>query len=371
MLRILPEARNILTFSSLDGGKIKGGKIWIYPLGFKLPVDASSKINKKYTIYYEAEASEEFNYNSLNYNITNSGEDKTLYITYEKNFKDKSIEFKNMEYPFKICFDFLCIETPNIVPFEAHQQGTFRAQLEKRTIGNKLYYILPAHSINPLIPKKLEYDVEKPFNKDNNVFRLENTNYPTFFLIYVNTDNKILNTTYYSKNLFPYNSRVFKSPGGGWVLDALSSSFHGLVLSSPEGDEKGTIWIHPLKETITIDLSKKIEKKITIESYGMFDPLTYSVSNLAKDRKVKFNYQKEYKDDEGETIKLSNPFMICKGEDCQENVESYEFKKGESYTIGVKFLNQTGRYFLPAFSFDSNAGFLSLSLIYLALLLIL
>jgi hypothetical protein len=223
-------------------------------------------------------------------------------------------------------------------------------------------------------PPKLEYAVETPFNKDNNVFKIDYTGeITTYLLLYVATDNKILNTSYYCKSSYMslYDRHDFQSPGGGHIFFGANGFDHLLGIKSPDGNEKGTVWVQPLNKNISIDLSKKVEIKFTLEYESSLDPLTYVVSNLAKDRKIKFNYQKEFKDNKGQTIKLSNPFKICEGENCQENVESYQFKKGQNYSIGVQFLNETGRYFLPAFSFGNNAGFLGLSLIYLALLLIL
>ena len=50
-----------------------------------------------------------------------------------------------------------------------------------------------------------------------------------------------------------------------------------------------------------------------------------------------------------------NPFKVCHNKDCKENIITYDFKKGESYTIMVKlqklhFSTQT-YYVLPGYSF--------------------
>ena len=376
MLRSLPNAENELIFSSVDGGEIKGGKIWIYPLDQIFNVDLSAKIDKKYTIYYEAQDSEEFNYKSLIYHIENSGEAKTVYFTSEKNFKDQSVEFKNLASPYELCrFKGFCEDILVAYTFLKGESSTLNVHLEKRQVGNKYYYVLPAHSFYTINPPKLEYAVDTTFNKDNNVFKIDYTGKLTsYLLMYVSTDNKILNTSYNSKSDYTeaIDGHNFQSPGGGHIF-MVGSGFDNLfAVKSPDGNEKGTVWIQPLSKNISIDLSKKQERKFTIEyDYAINENLTYVVSNLSKDRKIKFNYQKEFKDDKGQTIKISNPFKVCEGEQCQENVESYQFKKGQNYSISVKFMNETGRYYLPAFSFDNNAGFLGLSLIYLALLLIL
>ena len=376
MLRSLPNADNELIFSSVGGGEIKGGKIWIYPLDQAFNIDLSAKIDKKYTAYYEAKDSEEFNYKSLIYHIENSGEAKTVYFTSEKNFKDQSVEFKNLASPYEVCwFEDFCEDILVAYTFMDSEQMDLNVRLEKRQVGNKYYYILPAHSFYTINPPKLEYAVDTPFNKDNNVFKIDYTGELTsYLLMYVSTDNKILNTSYSCKSSFTelIDGHNFQSPGGGHIFMTGSGYENLFAVKSPDGNEKGTVWVQPLSKNISIDLSKKQERKFTIKyDYSIEQNLTYVVSNLSKDRKIKFNYQKEFKDNKGQTIKLSNPFKICEGENCQENVESYQFKKGQNYSIGVQFLNETGRYFLPAFSFGNNAGFLGLSLIYLALLLIL
>ena len=375
MLRSLPNADNELIFSSVDGGEIKGGKIWIYLLDQIFNVDLSAKIDKKYTIYYEVQDSEEFNYKSLVYNIENSGEAKTVYFTSEKNFKDQSVEFKNLASPYEVCwFEDFCENILVAYTFLTGDSSTLNVHLEKRKVGNKYYYVLPAHSFYTINPPNLKYAVDTPFDKDNNVFKIDYTGKLTsYLLMYVSTDNKILNTSYNCKSDFTelIDGHNFQSPGGGHIF-MVGSGFDNLFgLKSEDGNEKGTVWVQPLSKNISIDLSEKQERKFTIEHESLIDPLTYVVTNLSKDRKIKFNYQKEFKDDKGKTIKLSNPFKICEGEKCQEKVESYQFKKGQNYSISIQFLNETGRYFLPAFSFENNAGFLGLSLIYLVLLLIL
>ena len=60
--------------------------------------------------------------------------------------------------------------------------------------------------------------------------------------------------------------------------------------------------------------------------------ITYSVPNLEKDVSVTFVYNgncSPFTIDE-------NPFKVCHNTDCKENIETYDFKKGESYKIMVK-----------------------------------
>ena len=85
---------------------------------------------------------------------------------------------------------------------------------------------------------------------------------------------------------------------------------------------------------------------------------------------------------------VSNPFEVCHGNDCEKNVEEYDFEKGQSYTIYVKMekkldtdLNRES-YVLPPFSFadknykenassDDDSMYLRTSLCLISLLLLL
>jgi hypothetical protein len=145
MLRSLPNADNELIFSSVGGGEIKGGKIWIYPLDQNFNVDLSAKIDKKYTVYYEAKDSEEFNYKSLIYHIENSGEAKTVYFTSEKNFKDQSVEFKNLASPYEVCwFKNYCESILIAYTFLDGDSATVKVNLEKDklAINTIMFYLL-------------------------------------------------------------------------------------------------------------------------------------------------------------------------------------------------------------------------------------
>ena len=77
---------------------------------------------------------------------------------------------------------------------------------------------------------------------------------------------------------------------------------------------------------------------------------------------------------------MLNPFEVCHGEDCESNIETYDFEKGESYKIYVKVAKLGDFYYIPSFKFGdvnsngSSASFhlrTNLLIISLVLLLIL
>jgi len=90
----------------------------------------------------------------------------------------------------------------------------------------------------------------------------------------------------------------------------------------------------------------------------------------------------------GDEWTVSNPFEVCHGNDCEKNVEEYDFEKGQSYTIYVKTEKLVDTkldyeyYVMPSFSFadknykenassDDDSMYLRSSLYLISLLLLL
>ena len=63
------------------------------------------------------------------------------------------------------------------------------------------------------------------------------------------------------------------------------------------------------------------------------DSMIFSIDNAERDVTFIFKYNE----------KAKNPFEICHGEECQKDITTYDFKKGESYKIYARSF--------PAFSF--------------------
>ena len=77
--------------------------------------------------------------------------------------------------------------------------------------------------------------------------------------------------------------------------------------------------------------------------------LTYAIDNADKNVTFKFTYNKGSKG-------LPNPFKVCHGNDCKDNVETYDFKQGESYKIYVKIVSINDVYYFPTFRFGDIKG---------------
>ena len=131
---------------------------------------------------------------------------------------------------------------------------------------------------------------------------------------------------------------------------------------TPLEGEKGSIVIYTFKTELKIKLKNKygnINLPTYAEGlveYNMLDisQLTYSVPNLDRDVTAKFEFNDEI-EIHGEIYTIDNPFKVCHGKDCTENISTYDFKKGESYviTVNVKKVIKDNEilYLVPGFSF--------------------
>ena len=151
------------------------------------------------------------------------------------------------------------------------------------------------------------------------------------------------------------------------------------IVLSADGVLKGKIKVHPLKNEIPVDLTKKTEFKGHAQSFDQCPPLVYSVSNVAEDTTFKFDFQTTKVTIVDKTFTWSNPFQVC-GEKCENKVKTYKFSKGKNYKININFeeikpgADYTTRYYFPSFSFEETSVSdnikIKLSLISLLLLFI-
>ena len=55
---------------------------------------------------------------------------------------------------------------------------------------------------------------------------------------------------------------------------------------------------------------------------------------------------------------MPNPFRVCHGQDCKDNVVTYDIEKGQSYKIYIKVVPEKGElfdmYYFPTFKFIGN-----------------
>ena len=124
--------------------------------------------------------------------------------------------------------------------------------------------------------------------------------------------------------------------------------------------------LHPINNTINLDFTQKcygIEEMLHFNKYK--GSIKYLVSNLKENKTAYFTYNyREY-----------NPFKVCHGIECVTNLTKYKFKKGEEYTIEVKFeqhcheSEEDCNYILDSFSI-CNSFNLKINLFILLLLLL-
>lgn len=105
--------------------------------------------------------------------------------------------------------------------------------------------------------------------------------------------------------------------------------------------DKGSLIIYTLNKVLSIKLKNQYGH-LDNEFFQIFkgiepsvSQLTFLVPSLEKDITANFEYQKKenlndiYYD-------IDNPFIVCHGKTCQDNITSYDFKKKESYKIMIK-----------------------------------
>ena len=207
------------------------------------------------------------------------------------------------------------------------------------------------------------------------------------------------NTTFDVENNYIFNLK-YNGPGNDTLLVYLKSDIVTMCQLSCHGSMSGsTVYgaeLFPLKESnvncefqifkLFVDekeegkgtfmmLSLKNEIKIKLRNkYGNLDSplvqkndnslkdltlpdiiyITYSVPNLERNVIAKFEYNS---DCDPFTIN-ENPFKVCHDDDCEENIETYSFQKGESYKIMVKLQKMKKNeddsdfyYVLPGYTF--------------------
>lgn len=320
----------------------------------------------------------------LNYTVSNLDSDKTFtfYYNFSGLFLINPFNICHIEEGKEDCQDYVAKYT-----FKKNEKYKICLKFEEVTFEETKYYYLPQYQFHK--GTELKFGVETNFDKDHNAFIVEDLGLKeddmVGVLIYIYQQNK--ESDFIINKLSPYSGMedlyIISNPGEGIVYWAFDEDEFVLFIKGIEEEEKGTIWFNPLNREIEIDLSKKYEGKLPVKNdlgEDFTQPLTYSVSNLKEDKTFIFEYETNYKDKEYE-FKLSNPFEICNGGKCTENVNKYNFKKGENYKIKIRFIEeeiaQTNSTFwvLPKYSFyegnSSRSSILKLSFIPILILLLL
>ena len=222
----------------------------------------------------------------------------------------------------------------------------------------------------------IEFGKEITFDKDNNKFEFTAEHNGTlFFYVYFNSDEVLKFDIHGGSTGI---SCTISEPGRGEMINLDIGNTYKINIDylNPNSTEKGKIWINPSYNPIKVDLDKVYGGKFVIyNTYEIESQLTYIIENAQKDAHFKFKYQEKTNAIPG-TLESPNPFEVCHGEECKENITSYDFKKGESYEIHVKVckvINIPGNWpIVPPFSFynNSNSLFLRLALLIISLFLL-
>ena len=214
--------------------------------------------------------------------------------------------------------------------------------------------LIVANIISLEAEKKFLYDVENPFDEDNNEFTFESNSVgeSTYYLLIINTKSKLS----YRYGCEQTKGAEIVNDGPFAITLNLKKESCNIVIKPYEDSEvKGTIMIHPLNIETKVDFNKQEKHGFegSITSKEKCPPIVYSISNLDEDVSVKFTYAYytiKFKD---QSVSLANPFKVCLKDDCEEKVKTYKFLKGKDYKIYVDFTEVTSTYHeIPPHSFE-------------------
>lgn len=204
-----------------------------------------------------------------------------------------------------------------------------------------------------LISSKLdvvEYGKELPFENGKNFYFTAEKDETIFIKMLYDGPNKVNYKVEYSGEIKGY----FSKPGHVIIQEVLKGTYFNVSFNS-DTNEKGTILINPSWNELKVDLNKMYQWTIGYSGLHKLESnLIYAIDKADKKVTFKFTYDKKSKNE------LPNPFRVCHGEDCKDNVETYDFEQGQSYKIYVKTVKiKDGTldvYYFPSFKFGDIKG---------------
>ena len=160
------------------------------------------------------------------------------------------------------------------------------------------------------------------------------------------------NRVNYTQQIGGIQSKGFFSEPGISEISKISKGSLFKITFNLEPNEKGKFWINPSWNELKVDLNRTYEWPIEYGSISKLETsLTYTVDNAVQKAKFDFTYEKKSR-------KLPNPFRVCHGQDCKDNVVTYDIEKGQSYKIYIKVVPEKGElfdmYYFPTFKFIGN-----------------
>ena len=199
----------------------------------------------------------------------------------------------------------------------------------------------------------LDYDEVTDIDENNSEFNFEyNDGDSTFILVIIKTES-ILN----------YNCKCGSSEIEGktpvkssFIIKATKGTCNIKITANTHLELEGTILIHDIKKEI--DYPSKNKDIYTyddiLESDEKVPDIIYALPTFQEDFKAKFTYSNIKISRNGKENTLSNPIRVCQNTDCRDDVKVYQFVKGKSYKIHIKFeelkFGSTKSYFTTTFS---------------------
>ena len=188
-----------------------------------------------------------------------------------------------------------------------------------------LFLIFAGISTKESISSGIQFDVDVPFDKQNNEFSFDYTEDNAYFFIMIETGD-ILKYEVICTSQDTISGDVVVSVGANFFIKALNAGSCNIkfIQNSSVLKMSGTFAVHPMKNEIQVNSNPTQNYDIDL-SYG--------------NCKV------------GDVV-LSNPFKVCQENDCKENIKSYSIEKGKNYKIFIKFEKVGNKYYFPDFSFS-------------------
>ena len=212
-----------------------------------------------------------------------------------------------------------------------------------------------------LVSSKIEFDVKQPFDESNHEFTFGNEAQETkFFIVQIVTPTKMLKYDYQCQGSSRETGTVLTNPI--FIIKAQTGECSiNIYSTSSLYKVKGTIEVHPLDRAFPINLDKEKVVINSLVSYNeKFPSLVYSISNLVADTEAKFTHDSPTIIIEDIYFTLKNPFRICVENECKDDIETYTFIKGKSYTIEIKneelVAKTKKQYYMSTFSFYKTSG---------------
>ena len=217
---------------------------------------------------------------------------------------------------------------------------------------------------SPITSTTIELDKTVPFDYDNYQFSFDYTEDNTYFFISIVSDDKFdyeINCT----NQYTEIGSILGSVGAFFIIKALNAGTCDIKFIGRgwPSEMSGTFFFFFLKNAIEVDFNKQETYSVgfLVECKdGECPLLTYFFSNVEQDYNVKLEYaENTLVILDGVSHILSNPYKICEGSDCKENIKEVSFKKGKEYKIIIKYEKIQGvigpKYYFPPFNFHKTS----------------